>query len=190
MGSPWQEQFSPGWRLCGCSVSEEGRPVTEYLELKTITPDGVDAAVARAEHYRLLNQPAQARSICHDILAVDPDNQRALVALVLATTDDFATGATSVNEAKGYVGRLADEYQRLYYSGLIAERQALAQLTKGPSAVFAHDGFREAMEWYEKAAEIRPEGNDDAILRWNACVRAIKDGNLRPRHQEAELGLE
>ncbi|HIE21500.1 MAG TPA: hypothetical protein EYP73_02730 [Acidimicrobiia bacterium] len=63
-------------------------------------------------------------------------------------------------------------------------------MTKGPSAVFAHDGLREAMGWYEKAAKIRPEGNDDAILRWNACVRAIKDGGLRPRHHEAELGLE
>ena len=164
--------------------------MAEEFELKTITPDGIDAAVALAEHYRLLNQPAQARSICHDVLAVDPDNQRALVALVLATTDDFGSGATSVNDARGYVDRLTDEYQRRYYSGLIAERQALALLTKGPSAVFAHDGLREAMGWYEKAAKIRPEGNDDAILRWNACVRAIKDGGLRPRHHEAELGLE
>jgi hypothetical protein len=63
-------------------------------------------------------------------------------------------------------------------------------LTKGPSAAFAYDGFREAMEWFEKAAELRPEGNDDSILRWNSCVRTIQNQNLHPRPPEVELGLE
>lgn len=162
----------------------------EEFELKRITPDGIDSAIDRAEHYRLLNQPVQARSICHDVLAVDPDNQRALVNLVLAMTDDFDAGVTSVSEAREYAGRLTDPYQHHYYSGIIAERQARALLGKGPSAVFGYDRFREAMEWFEKAAEIRPEGNDDAILRWNACVRTITEQGLRPRQPEAELGLE
>lgn len=163
----------------------------EEFELKAITPDGVAAAVGRAEHYRLLNQPVQARSICHDVLAVDPDNERALVVLVLAMTDEFKSGVSSVSEAKKYVDRLTDEYRRRYYSGIIAERRARALLTRGRSAVFAYDGIREAMEWYEKAAEVRPEGNDDAILRWNSCVRTIQERNLRPRPPEvAELGLE
>ncbi|MEE8374711.1 MAG: hypothetical protein V3S26_00125 [Acidimicrobiia bacterium] len=165
--------------------------MAEEFELKTITLDAVDAAIKRAEHYRLLNQPVQARSICHDVLAVDPDNQRALIALVLAITDEFQTdGAGSVTDAKDYAGRLADEYQRHYYDGIIAERQARALLTRGPSAVFAYDGFRQAMEQFEKAAEKQPEGNNDAVLRWNACVRTIKDRNLRPLPPEAEMGLE
>lgn len=162
----------------------------EEFELKVITPDGVEAAVNRAEHYRLLNQSVQARSICYDVLAVDPDNQRATVVLVLAITDDFGSLASSVNEAKEYAGRLTDEYQRNYYTGIVAERQARALLKRGPSSAFGYDGFREAMEWFEKAAELRPEGNDDAILRWNACVRTIRDQNLRPRPPEPELGLE
>jgi hypothetical protein len=29
------------------------------------------------------------------------------------------------------------------------------------------------MTWYEKAEEIKPAGNDDAILRWNTCARLI-----------------
>ena len=29
------------------------------------------------------------------------------------------------------------------------------------------------MNWYEKAEAIRPAGNDDAVLRWNACARLI-----------------
>lgn len=164
--------------------------MVEEFELKRITPDGIDAAISRAEHYRLLNQPVQARSICHDVLAIDPDNQRALVVLVLAMTDDFETGTASVSEAREYAGQLTDPYQRNYYNGIIAERQARAQLGKGPSSVFGYDGFREAMDWFEKAAATRPEGNDDAILRWNACVRTIRDQGLRPRQPEAELGLE
>ena len=164
--------------------------MTEEFELKTITADGLQAAISRAEHYRLLNQPVQARSICHDVLAIDPDNQQASVVLVLAMTDEFETGRSSVNDAKEHANRLTDEYQRHYFNGIIAERQARALLGRGPSAALAYDGFREAMEWFEKAAEVRPEGNDDAILRWNTCVRTIRDRNLRPRQPEAELGLE
>ena len=37
----------------------------------------------------------------------------------------------------------------------------------------AYDAFREAMSWYEKAEAIRPQGNDDAILRWNTCARVL-----------------
>ena len=164
--------------------------VAEEFELKTIHPDGVDAAIRRAEHYRLLNQPVQARSICHDVLAVEPDNQRALVVLVLALTDEFKTGATSVNDAKEAAKRLTDEYEQRYYQGIIAERRARSLLAKGPSAAFAYDGFRDAMEWYQKADVVRPEGNDDATLRWNSCVRTIQDKGLRPRAPDIELGLE
>ncbi len=164
--------------------------MAEEFELKTITPDGVDDAVSMGEHYRLLNQPGQARSICHDVLAVDPDDQRALVVLVLAMTDEFKSGASSVNEAKKLANQLTDEYELRYYNGVIAERAARALLSKGPSATFAYDGFREAMEWYEKAAKVRPDGNDLAILRWNSCVRTIQDKSLRPRPPEVELGLE
>jgi hypothetical protein len=30
------------------------------------------------------------------------------------------------------------------------------------------------MELYEKAESLRPTGNDDPLLRWNACARLIK----------------
>jgi hypothetical protein len=164
--------------------------MTDELELKTITPDGLEAALERAEHYRLLSQPVQSQSICHDVLAVDPDNQRARVVLLLAMTDEFKTSGSSATAAKEHADQLFDDYQRFYYHGIIAERQIRALLTKSPGAAFAYEGFREAMEWFEKAAELRPAGNDDAILRWNACVRAIRDHNLRPRPPETELGLE
>lgn len=164
--------------------------MVDQFEPKPITVDGVRAAIDRAEHYRLLNQPVQAQSICHDVLAADPDNQRALVVLILALTDQFKAGASSVGNARDHAKQLTNEYEGYYYRGIIAERQARALLDRGPGAVFAYDGLREAMDWFEKATEVRPEGNDDAILRWNACVRTIKDRDLRPREPEAELGLE
>ena len=37
------------------------------------------------------------------------------------------------------------------------------------------------MEWYEKAEAIRPEDNDEAILRWNTCVRIMQHDKLKPR---------
>ena len=57
--------------------------------LRSISKAAIPAAVKKAEHYRLLNDPEQAESICLDILAVDPDNQQALVVLILAITDQF-----------------------------------------------------------------------------------------------------
>jgi hypothetical protein len=162
----------------------------DEFELKTITSDGIQAAIDRAEHYRLLNQPVQSQSICLDVLAVDPEDQRALIVLLLTMTDEFTSGLSSVSIAREYANRLTGEYERCYYNGVIAERQARALLAKGPGAAFAYDGLREAMEWFEKAAELRPKGNDDAILRWNSCVRTIRDHNLRPRPPEPELGLE
>jgi hypothetical protein len=164
--------------------------MAEEFELKKITEGGLEAAAARAEHYRLLNQPKLAQSICHDILEVDPDNQRALVALLLAMSDEFATSGSSANGAKGYANQLTDDYQRHYYNGIIAERQARSLISRGPGSAFAYDAFREAMEYFEKAEELRPEGVDDAILRWNACARTIHSANLQPPPPDVELGLE
>lgn len=154
--------------------------MTQEFELKKITPAGLEAAVARAEHYRLLKQPKLAQSICFDVLEVDPDNQRALVAMVLAMTDEFETGASSPNAAKAHAAKLSNEYQRHYYNGIIAEREGRALISRGPSAAVAYHAFREAMELFDKAEAVRPTGNDDAILRWNACARTIKNANLRP----------
>ena len=164
----------------------------EHFELKRITKGGLPAAIRRAEHYRLLNQPEQAESICLDVLEVEPDNQSALVTLILAIADQFTEGGSGsgTSSALAYVDKLKGAYQRAYYAGIVAERQARAYLRRGPSRVFAYDGFREAMEWFERAAMISPPENDDALLRWNACVRTIRRLNLRPRREEGELGLE
>jgi hypothetical protein len=49
----------------------------------------------------------------------------------------------------------------------------------------AYGWLREAMTWFEKAEELRPSGNDDAVLRWNACARLLmRDRQLVPPVEE------
>jgi hypothetical protein len=162
------------------------------FELKRIAPDGIPHALEKAERYRLLNDPAQAESICHDILAVDADNQEALRVLILSLTDQFHTSAGgSPRDARAQISKLADEYERAYYTGLVHERETRAYLErKNVVRSAAYDGFRHAMEWYERAEELRPPGNVDAVLRWNSCVRAIERERLEPEAREPELPLE
>jgi len=82
--------------------------------------------------------------------------------------------------------RLHDEYDRLYYAGIIYERQAKTILKRGtPGGEFqAHDWFRNAMDLFEKAEAIRPPGNDDALLRWNTCARTMMRYRLAPRQED------
>lgn len=157
------------------------------FQLKTLSPDAVPAALAKAERYRLLNEPGEAESICLDALAVDPDNQEAIVMLLLAITEQFGDDPSAVAHAWEAVARLRDEYERAYYTGLIHERRAKALLRSatprgGPRA---YEWLREAMSWYERAEAIRPPNTDDALLRWNACVRLIMgDRHLEPAGEE------
>ena len=148
------------------------------FELKRLSAAALPRALERAEHYRLLNEPWAAESICLDILAVEPKHQDALKVLLLARCDQFAhdTGG-AVQRAKEALAGLTSEYEREYYSGLILERRAKARLElRAPGAGFvAYEWLREAMTWYEKAEAHRPDNNDDAVLRWNTCARMLND---------------
>ena len=130
------------------------------FELKTLSPEAVPRTLAKAERYRLLNEPAEAESICLDALNIDPDNQDLLVMLLLAITDQFADDAPRVTEAWQTVARLRDDYERLYYTGIIHERRAKALLRhhtpRGGGR--AYDWLREAMLCFENAEAIRPPG--------------------------------
>jgi hypothetical protein len=162
------------------------------FQLKRISADGIPHALERAERYRLLNDPVQAESICHDVLAADADNQDALRCLILSLTDQLgaAGAAHAAREARACVARLEDEYERAYYNGLVHERETRAFLhRKNVVRSAAYDGFRHAMEWYERAEALRP-GQVDAVLRWNSCVRAIERERLGPADDEPELPLE
>ena len=160
---------------------------TPAFDLKPLTKAGVPAALEKANRYRLLNEPGEAESICLDVLGVEPDHQPALVLLLLALTDRFGRGfAVGPTQAQEVLARLRDPYERVYYAGLVCERRAKAALSQGSIGVEfeAHDFVREAMTHFEAAERIRPAGNDDALLRWNACARIIMRNNLVPREAE------
>ena len=159
------------------------------MQLKAIEPAGIPHALDKAERYRLLNDPAQAESICRDILAVDPAHQQALRTLILALTDQLVTTPTA-RDARELIAQLADEYERAYYTGIVYERETRAYLErKNIVRSAAYDGFRHAMEHYERAEQLRPH-DTDAVLRWNSCVRAIERERLEPAAREPELPLE
>ena len=159
-------------------------------ELKRLHKDAIPAALEKAERYRLLNEPGEAESICLDILNVDPENQQAIIVLLLALTDRFEKGyGVSDSQTKELLARLKSEYDRAYYSGIVAERRAKMKLRQNtPDCRFqAYDLLREAMSWFEKAEPSRPPGHDDAILRWNTCARIITRNNLVPRAEEERI---
>src|SRR5260370_37777035 len=88
------------------------------FELKLISHDSVAGALAKAERYRLLNEPNEAESICCDILAVEPNNQPALISLILALTDQIAHDAGAFANALAAIARLEAGYGRAYYPGI------------------------------------------------------------------------
>jgi hypothetical protein len=157
------------------------------FELKPLSREGIQAALEKAMRYRLLNEPGEAESICHDVLRIEPENQQALVTLLLALTDRLSKGyAIGLTQAREILPRLRDAYEQAYYAGIICERRAKAQLQRGAPGCGseAYEFLREAMEWYEKAETLRRSGNDDALLRWNACARIIMGNGLVPRTVE------
>ena len=156
-------------------------------QLKPISKESIAEAIEKVERYRLLNQPLLAQSICLDVLEVDPKNAKAIINLLLAITDEFASSSSAdVNQAQQLLPRLQSDYEKNYYAGIINERQGMAilnrKITGGHFA--AYDWLNEAMMFYEKAEALRPPGNDDAILRWNTCVRLMMRHHLKPIDEE------
>lgn len=163
------------------------------FELKPLSKESIPNALAKAERYRLLNDPQEAESICRDILAVDPDDREAQIALILSLTDQFDRHLNETFQPACDVAlKLDDEYSRAYYCGLICERRAKQHLRRGgPGAGYvAYDWYHKAMGYYETATELRPEGNDSSILRWNAVVRTFRrhpELVAEPDHDAVEL---
>jgi hypothetical protein len=159
------------------------------FDVKPLSRDAIASALAKAERYRLLNEAEEAESICQDILAIEPSHQSAITTLILAITDQFQNHGVSgnVSRAQALVPLLEDDYSRYYYGGIICERRAKAYLSQNglQAGAAVYEWFREAMQLFERAEAVRPAGNDDAVLRWNACVRALRrHSHLRPAPAE------
>lgn len=162
------------------------------IKLKRLSKKGIPAALDKAERYRLLNEPQEAESICLDVLEIDPKNQKALVMLFLALTDRFGEDSSpDPEQTRDVLSNIRDKYKRLYYEGILCERQAKATLKRAmPGSSFdAYEWLGEAMDFFQKAEAIRPTGNDDAILRWNTCARIIAQNKLVRREQERTVHM-
>ncbi len=156
------------------------------LKLKPISRAGISEAIAKVELYRYLNEPGEAESICRDILAVEPTHQGALRLLGLAITDQFKGNMTDrYTEAISVFKSLSSNYERIYCCGLMHERKAKAQLRAGFPPPTVKPEFEEAMRFFEEAEKISPPENDDAILRWNRCVRLLQ--SLMPAAWEKDM---
>ena len=126
--------------------------------LKPISAGSVDGALAKAERYRLLNEPSQAESICRDILAVEPENQDALTSLILALTDQIPEDPAAFANAIATSGRLASAYDRAYYAGIAWERRAKARYHGGGQGArgYVYDWIVQALRLFEEAERLRP----------------------------------
>lgn len=165
------------------------------LDLKPISPQGIAGAIGKAEHYRLLNEPLEAESICRDVLAVEPENQQALIVLLLAITDQFGTHTgISLKVADAVHEQLRGDYERAYYGAIIFERWAKSLLTQEVvPGYIAFDWFQRALDQFEIAAEHGPAGNEDAILRRNTIVRILQRNprvRARPEDQAHQTTLD
>jgi hypothetical protein len=144
------------------------------FQLKTISKQAIAEAFSKVTLYRSLNEPEEAESICHDILAVEPGNQLAQRMLGLTITDQFTgQAADRYAEVESLFESLADPYERQYYEGLLYERRAKAQMRAGRPPQVLIPLFTQAMRHFEEAEKIRPLENDDSVLRWNRCVRLL-----------------
>ncbi|MCI0357944.1 MAG: hypothetical protein L0211_05575 [Planctomycetaceae bacterium] len=166
--------------------------------LKEISEMAVPAALEKALRYRLLNEPLEAESICLDVLRVDPENDQALVTMLLALTDLFDDEyVAALQRAKAVLPRLASDYDRAYYEGVIHERWAKAESTRHVPSHVVTGWYLQAMHCYERAEGLAAPDNPDAILRWNTCARLLarEDDTVTADHGlardlEAEFGDE
>lgn len=161
------------------------------LELKPLLSAGIGKALEKANRYRLLNEPGVSESICRDILLADAGHVEAQTVLLLALTDMFPRGiAQRYEEALSLARALPDSYEQAYYTGIVYERRAKAHYHSSTpaSGPLAYDWMTKAMAKFEEAMELRPEGDDEAVLRWNNCVRRLRaHPDLRPEHDHDEI---
>lgn len=143
------------------------------MKVRKIDPPAIGRALELAHQYRLMNQPEEAESIITDVLEVDPNNQPAIEGMVLSLMDQDAS-PSRFRAAREYLMRIDDEYSRLFHAGIISEHYARSLLRKGARPSLVRRSFREAIEFYALAESIRPENADEAILRGNSCIRAMR----------------
>jgi hypothetical protein len=154
------------------------------FELKRLSTAAIPGALAKAERYRLLNEPEEAQSICEDVLGADPDNFEAVRVLILALTDTFPESGTKRGEPGPGAGRAAAVGIRarlLRRPRRRASRPRVTHARRPRPRLAGGRSLREAMRSFERADAVKPADNEDALLRWNACARLF--------HRHPELAV-
>ena len=160
------------------------------FELKKLSPEAVPRALAKAERYRLLNEPARGgEHLPRCAAGPSPTTRTALTTLLLAHHRSVRQRFVVARRAGvGQVSRLLQDPVRarlLLRHVSRAAGEGAASAGRARLRAPAYRWLREAMTWYEKAEGIRPPGNDDAMLRWNACARLImRDHHLVPMTED------
>src|SRR5271156_1190441 len=133
--------------------------------LKPISRDSLDGALAKAERYRLLNEPSEAESICRDILEVAPANREARISLILALTDEVPRDGRAFASAMAETASLESASDRAYYAGIAWERRAKAFHDAGRpgSSGRVDDWIVKALGLFEEAQSPRPANNDTSL---------------------------
>lgn len=159
------------------------------LTLRDIHQDAIASALDKAKQYRSLLEPEIAESICLDILKIEPQHQAALVVYILALTDQLhhTEKQTQIKTIKSAINQLDSEYEQFYYLGLFNERRARFMISQPMSRSFAYSYFEEAIAAFKQAENIKPDENDDAILRQNSCIRTILKEKLTPRQDNDDI---
>ena len=85
-----------------------------------------------------------------------------------------------VKRARDRLTTIQGEYEKLYYEGIIWEREAksILKLNYPGSKFKAFELLQKALDCFNSAERIRPKNNDESILRWNSCARIINQKQL------------
>ena len=149
-------------------------------DMKPLPRNDVEAVLALARRCREAGEPDAAESMCLDALEIAPDNQDVLMLLLLARIDLLDRGfPRGVERAREVLPRLAGEYEKAFYAGLICDRQARVVLSQrgNRSGHISWEWFQFALDHYTEAARVDPQ-NLEPALRANSCTRLI----ARNRH--------
>lgn len=162
------------------------------MKCHLIHQDSINSVLDKARQYRSLLEPELAISICLDVFAVDENNQGALVIYILAMSDlhTHANAKAPAQEISRAIAKLTSEFERTYYAGIALERKARALMKNAMSRSFAYNLLMEAAALYNQAQPLAPKHCDDAILRYNACVRTIANEHLSPRQDMDDVSWE
>ena len=141
------------------------------FELKTLSPEAVARALAKAERYRLLNEPGEAESICLDALEVEPDNQDG--------ADDAAAGADRSVRQRLVVGRRSVDDRRrgsaTSTSAPTTPASSFERRAKAQARGTARPGCGpQAYEWLREAMTLVREGRSAASRRQRRCAAAVE----------------